>query len=200
MATWSRSLTLGARVRPSTTRRGSARTPTAATTSRSATASSTSTSPSTTASTTTCRADGANSLPAPGVRSRERKRPVSPSFPPTRTPPDRDKLHEHGPGEQGLSTPPPPRPQHGHRGGDTAERPHHERRPGAQLGAAVIALARDVRARLLRDGDDRHGDPAVRPRALRRRDLSRQPPPGGPAHRPRHRDLEDGPRGPAHLA
>ena len=45
------------------------------------------------------------------------------------------------------------------RRGTPAEHPRHQRRPGPQLGAPLVALALHVRARLLRHGDDRHRQP-----------------------------------------
>ena len=73
-------------------------------------------------------------------------------------------------------------------------RARHERGPGAELGAALVALAGDVRAGVLRDGDDRDGDAALRHRALRGGDLPGLATAGGPADRAGHGDVEDGAR------
>ena len=106
-----------------------------------------------------------------------------------------DRLHElwSNSREQGLRAPAAPhlrRYERRRRG--PAEHPRNQRRPGAELGPQLLALAGDVRPRLLRHGDDRHGHAALRHRPLRRRDLPRLAAPGRPDDRRRHRDLEDG--------
>ena len=86
----------------------------------------------------------------------------------------------------------PGRPRSGTRVGQL-QLPHRARRRPRQLGAQELGVARDLRARVLRDRDDGRGRRALRPVALGHGDLPGQPAPGRPHDRRRSRQPEDGP-------